>query len=141
MNVSYAYACHIRKGKISHPRRDNNGLPFDDKALTKIAKIEPEDDDVDFGTLLGALFDLKDGNLRHEHTNQRNVSAGHYSDTRTATGSNGAKYTSQRSAEPGQLKSTKTAVGPNGGVYTDRRAVSNGQVTNTRTVTPAPPQP
>lgn len=44
---------------------ENNGLPFNQRALSRIAKIEPEDD-VDLGTLVGEFFLVKDGILRNE---------------------------------------------------------------------------
>jgi uncharacterized protein YdaU (DUF1376 family) len=44
---------------------DNNGLPYNERLLTRIAKIEPSDD-VDLGALVGEFFDLEDGDIRHE---------------------------------------------------------------------------
>lgn len=69
------------------------------------------------------------------YTDQRTVSNGQYSNTRTATGPHGGTYTDQRTLGDGQYSNTRTATGPNGGTYTDQRTVANGQSTNTRTAT------
>lgn len=53
---------------------DNNGLPFDERALKRIAKIEPADD-VDLSELLGEFFELKDGSIRHEELDALRVAA------------------------------------------------------------------
>lgn len=71
------------------------------------------------------------------YTDQRSVSNGIYSNTRTATGPHGASYTNSRSAGNGTYSNTRTATRANGASYTDQRTTSDGQTTNTRTYTGA----
>jgi hypothetical protein len=71
------------------------------------------------------------------YTDQRSVSNGIYSNTRTATGPHGANYTDSRSVGDGTYSNTRTATRANGATYTDQRTTSDGQTTNARTYTGA----
>lgn len=53
---------------------DNNGLPFDERALKRIARIESVDD-VDLGALLGEFFELKDGAICHAELDSLRIAA------------------------------------------------------------------
>lgn len=53
---------------------EKNGLPLDQRALNRIAKIEPEDD-VDLSAILGEFFSLEDGNFSHEYLDALRVDA------------------------------------------------------------------
>jgi uncharacterized protein YdaU (DUF1376 family) len=53
---------------------DNNGLPFNQRALTRIAKIEAGDE-VDLGEILGEFFIAKDGILYHEEMDVLRIEA------------------------------------------------------------------
>lgn len=44
---------------------DNNGLPDNERALTRIAKIE-DGDDLVLGVILGEFFNMEDNRIRHE---------------------------------------------------------------------------
>lgn len=53
---------------------DNNGLPFNDRALIRIAKIETEDD-VDLSAILGEFFNVEDNAIRHEEMDALRIEA------------------------------------------------------------------
>ena len=53
---------------------EKNGLPFNQRALNRIAKIEPEDD-VDVAAIVGEFFNVEDGTIIHEHLDALRVEA------------------------------------------------------------------
>ena len=53
---------------------DNNGLPFDKRALTRIARIEPCDD-VALEEIVSDFFIVKDGAFRHEELDALRIEA------------------------------------------------------------------
>lgn len=53
---------------------DNSGLPFNQRALTRIAKIEAGED-VDLGEIVAEFFIVNDGILRHEELDELRVDA------------------------------------------------------------------
>lgn len=53
---------------------NNNGLPFNEQALSRIARIEAEDN-VDLGALVGEFFEIQDGHLRHEEMDALRIEA------------------------------------------------------------------
>lgn len=69
------------------------------------------------------------------YTDQRSVSNGVYSNTRTATGAHGATYSDQRTVGNGQATNDRSVTRPDGASYTDQRTTSHGETTNTRTYT------
>lgn len=53
---------------------DNNGLPYTERALTRIAKIEAGDN-VDLGEILGEFFIVEDSVIRHEELDALRIEA------------------------------------------------------------------